>query len=325
MKKIRRYILIFSVFCSSLILFMVSAPAYGAADICVVADRVSGPYEDAFESFKQEIEKYMPNIHLHHFEEIQSGKLTEKELADKIYSHSPDIVFVIGTESALFVKKNTKNIPIVFCMVLDPLKTGVIDSFSSTGSDGITGVVLDIPPERQFKILKELFPEFKKLGVMCEKGQNEEFFNTASEHAGKYGIMMIKKELSKEFDIKKALASFKNEIDCLWAFVDPFVYNAAYSRTILLFTLRYKMPFVAFSSAYVKAGALMALECDYADIGRQAALQVEELIKGRDIQNIPVQYPEKIDLVINERTAGIIGLRLSGEILKKAAKIFGND
>ena len=79
---------------------------------------------------------------------------------------------------------------------------------------------------------------------------------------------------------------------------------------------------MAFSAHYVKAGALLALECDYYDVGRQTGEIADSILKGTDPGTIPITFPRKKNLVINKRTAKTIGVNIPRDVLKKAAKVF---
>ena len=119
-----------------------------------------------------------------------------------------------------------------------------------------------------------------------------------------------------------SLKEIIKEADLLWAGVDPLVYNVKSSQYILLRTLREKVPFIAYSSLYVKAGALAAFECDYDDIGRQTARVAIEVIADKKAGSLPVAFPEKRRLIINKNTAKIIGVRIPRKVLEEAEVIF---
>jgi putative ABC transport system substrate-binding protein len=85
--------------------------------------------------------------------------------------------------------------------------------------------------------------------------------------------------------------------------------------------LKTGVPFIGLSSAFVKAGALMALSCDYTDIGIQAAETAKRILDGENPKDIPIAVPRKVLLCINMRTAKHIGLNIPTSIIELADEV----
>ena len=86
----------------------------------------------------------------------------------------------------------------------------------------------------------------------------------------------------------------------------------------MLKTLTTGTPFMGLSSSFVEAGALLALSCDYGDVGKQAAEVASRVLKGEQPACIPISVPRKVSLCINLRTASYIGLRVPDHVIKLA-------
>ena len=271
--------------------------------VAVVFSRTLGPYEEAFDGFKKEFKTQ--NIDVSY--EVFDLQKDSDGIKDSISNLNPDVIFAIGTAAALYSKDNIKKTPIVFSMVLNPGKNGVVDSLASPGKN-ITGVSLDISIDEQFDAIKRIKPDTKKIGMLYD-AQNKKWLKLKAEAAAKRkGIGVLAIPVHTESKVLDAVRGICDEADFLWAAADPLIYNSHSAKHILLITLREKKPFMAFSSHYVKAGALMALECDYSDVGRQAAEMAGMILGGEVAGVIPVRAPRKTRLVINNRTARTIGL-----------------
>ncbi|MGB2601496.1 MAG: ABC transporter substrate-binding protein [Candidatus Omnitrophota bacterium] len=314
----KKIILLYIVICM-LFLGTICSEAVLAAEqqtICVIKSRSIQPYREAYSGFQKELSDEVYNVI---YKEYDFQKFVEKtaELVKEIDESKANLVFVIGTEAAVFARKSIKDIPVVFTMVLNPVESGIVDSLRRPGGN-ISGVCLNIPIEVQFKVLKRVIPRAKKVGMLYDKRTKSEIVREAELAAAKAGLKLISKPIYAKNEISPMLDKIFKEADCLWASVDPMIYNSATARHIILSTLKEKIPFMAFSEHFVKAGALMALECDYYDIGQQTAKVAVELLKGVLPHDMSIKLPRKTKLVINVKTAENIGINIPQNLLDGA-------
>ena len=94
------------------------------------------------------------------------------------------------------------------------------------------------------------------------------------------------------------------------------------AKAILLTSFRNKVPFIAPSSAWVKAGALYSLEVDYNDIGVQTGEMADSVLRGKRVGSITPQEPREVRYSLNLRTAEHMRLKFSGDIVSGAAQVF---
>lgn len=296
-------------------------PAFSAEEpaIAVISSRQIKPYQDALSGFEEELKGNGYKLSPHRYD-LDNAKGKEPQLTGEINALKPALIFVIGTEAALFAKENFKDRPIVFSMVLSPAKAGIAKSLTNPG-DNLTGVSLDISPEAQFRKLKEILPEVRRVGIIYNAKEGD-WIRSIEEAARKSGLSLVAKPVNAESDVPGKLSEVTKEADCLWAQVDPLIYNTQSSQHILLTLLRDKMPFMVFSAQYVKAGALLALECDYHDIGRQAARIAVRVLNGENAGSIPVVFPERTNLMVNQRTAQLIGINIPKKLLEEAKEVY---
>jgi putative ABC transport system substrate-binding protein len=288
-------------------------PRQGQDDTPLIALVFSGdlpPYQMAINGFVQRIqqEKKMPNIAS--FCLPSSAPAQETDLVQDISRQDPALILSIGTAASLFARKNFPQTPIVFAMVLSPAENGVLDG-PGGGRKNITGVSLDIPVKKQLEKFKGLVPTLKRLGFLYDASKKTPLKEEVKAAARAAGLELVAIPIASQAKTLDAVERVAQETDGLWAAVDPLIYNQNSAQPILLETLRNRLPFMAFSSPYVKAGALLALECDYADIGRQAAeLTLRILRSGEDPDSIPPASPRKTRTIINRKTAERLGITL---------------
>ena len=278
--------------------------------IAVIRSQDIIPYGSAFIGFQEELKKFEKEVRVEYvdfnFDEYISQP---QELISKMIQTKPQLIFTIGTEATVFAKQNFKDFPIVFSMVLDPVASGIVKSFDSS-QENITGVSLKISVEEQFKNLKQILPKISKIGMLYDAQKMIALKDEAERAAQNLNLSLVAVSVLSKSEVDQALEDILEKADCLWAGVDTLIYNAQSAEHILLMTLRNKIPFMAFSSHYVKAGALLALEADYEDIGRQTAELALKVLRGESAGKIPVQSPRKIQLVTNKKTAELIGVKV---------------
>ncbi len=287
--------------------------------IAVVSIKSVNPYNQAFSGFEQElkdsgVKKFLYQFDLGSFEDNQG------ELVNKINILKPNLIFAIGTKATLFAQENFKEVPIISSMVLSPVKSGVSGNPEGLG-DSTVEVSLDIPLEVQFKKLKEVLPSVKRVGVLYN-AKDYEWIKRVAMVGRKYGLAIVAKPVNAGTDVPRLLDEIVKEVDCLWAQADNLIYNVQSSEYIILTLIRNKLPFMAFSSSYVKAGALFALECDYVNIGRQSAILAIRILKGADPKLIASVEPKKVMLVVNQRIAQLIGINIPLEIMNQAKEVY---
>jgi len=290
--------------------------------ILVVVSRPLEPYRNAILGFKNElIEK---NIKAR-YEEFDFSASIEKEadFMGRLNKAAPDLVFAVGTESGLFVSNFVKNVPVVFSMILNPVESGVVSSLSRP-SGNVTGVSLNISIDDQFGLMKKMMPSMARVGMLYDAEQRLWQRDKALAAAERKGLSLLALPIHSESGVLAATEKVCGETDFLWAAPDPLIYNATSAQHILLVTLREKKPFMAFSSHYVAAGALVAQECDYEDVGKQAGQIAIKVLGGASPESIPVEAPRKTRLFINAGIAKLIGLDIPRDLLDKADTIIGN-
>jgi putative ABC transport system substrate-binding protein len=318
-------LLLKSFFISILILLIFTPQIYAREKvIAVVLSRDITPYSEALRGFEDYLndqgEKFWIaspyNIHGKHDDSLENANII-KEIRVK----RPDLVLAIGTPAAMLMQKNIKDIPIVFSQVLNPVASNLVTSMNSSGSN-LSGSSMDISYKTQFKKMKETLPNLKNIGVLYNPTENEATIRKAINAASSLGIKLIPVQVRDEKLVPKALLDTFPDIDALWAVADSTVFSKDSIRYILEQTIKNNKPFMGLSEHFVKAGALIALSCDYYDIGRQSGEVALKIFKGKKPANIPITTPGKIKLFLNLRTADYLKLRIPDNIVSSAEKIY---
>lgn len=288
--------------------------------MAVIKSQDIKPYNIALEGFNKALEE--EGIKALTFNYDMKGWEEEgRKIAQEVISKKPDIVLTLGTKATRIALQDIKDFPVVFSAVLNPIDSGLVKSLKCSGNN-LTGASVDIPVKTQFEWLKEVVPNVKKIGVLYNPDETKVVINDASKIAETMKLKLIAVPVYSQKDVPKATKDLVRKIDALWAVADSTVFIPQSTKFILLHTLRMKIPFMGLSSGFVNIGALLALSCNYEDIGRQSGELAVRILAGEKPSTIPITVPRKTFLSLNLRVARQIGLNIPSHIVDKAHEVF---
>lgn len=286
--------------------------------VLVLQSRDIEPFRQAVEGLKSVLESSHIETIVQTHGSAKSGE--SQTLAETAASLGVSVLVTVGTVATDDVLAQHIDVPLVFCMVLDPVGRGFVDSLDEPGG-AVTGIALDIPLEAQFKALEEVLPEARRIGVLYSTPRNKELVREAEVVADRLGLQLVPAEIASEQAVPSVLRNLTDEIDALWGIADPVAFSNVSTEHLILHTIRNRIPFMGLSASFVKAGALLALSCDYHDVGRQTGETVLEVLKGRLPGDIPVSFPRATALHLSMRTARLIGVEIPPEVVEKAKEV----
>ncbi len=301
-------------FLVAIILHCTMAPLAQAGEKVQIATVISSyikPYNESLHGFYKTLNER--GVVYEHHEFVLDGTLGEDELISKLRVLRPDIIHTVGTKATRIVKDQIKDIPVVFSMVLNPKASGLVKSMESPGNN-LSGASMDIPVVLQFKYMKKILPKTDTVGVIYSNAETGLVVADAKKVSARMGIKLVGIEVAGPSDVTSAMKQLVGRVDFLWSVADSNVFTRETIREILLITLRDKVPFMGLSPGFVRAGALVALNTDAGDIGREAAEVAASVLEGDNVGKIPVHVPDNVKVVMNKNTMELIGMELPKEI-----------
>lgn len=227
----------------------------------------------------------------------------------------PDLIVTVGVAALdgtleRLAKKDAAWARIPVLAILLP--QAVFDSrlaASGVGRRPFSAVVLDQPIGRQMALIRRALPNMRHVGVLPGPQTRPQLRQLASEAgARKLELVVSAHEVRTQEEIFPALKAVLEEADLILALPDPLVFNASTLQNILLTAYRARAPLVAFSPAYVKAGAVMAIYSTPTQVARRAAEMVRVWQGGR---GLPAPQPSReFAVVTNAKVAASLGLAL---------------
>lgn len=303
----------------SVFILLANAPATLARDFIAVVKSREGvePYEVALKGLRRSLKEKGPDPVIGEYHLPEGGR-EKSDLLAEIAKKNPRLIVTLGSAATASISKTVKDTPIAFCMVLNPMASGFIRSMNNSGNN-LTGASLDIPIQTQFEALRSVVPSAKKVGVIYNPQETDSVVQQARKTAKEIGIDIVGIAIGSGEKVPDALRTLDNsKIDALWSVADSTAFSSGSLEFILLHTLRNKIPFMGLSPAFVKAGALMALDVDYQEVGAQCGGLAAKILAGDPPSSLPVTTPQRVTLHVNLKTAETIGLKISPERLKGA-------
>jgi len=261
------------------------------------------PVEQVIEGFRDEFRRLGLGLDLV-VHRLESG-------ATPAWGGSVDLILALGSGAASLAEAGSFQVPVVTSLVMRPSELPHL-----TRS---TGVYLEFPPEVEFQWLRRVLPEARRVGVLYS-AQNEEWVGRAEGAARAAGLDLVALRVDRPADLPRALEAITRSAEVLLGVADLVVLTPETARTVLLASLRGRVPFVGMSGSWVRAGALYALDRDYQDVGRQCAEMAAALLTGQGAAARPAP-PRKVLYAINTLTAERLRVALSPDILGKASEV----
>ncbi len=251
-----------------------------------------------------------------HTESAQGNPSLSSQIATKFVNQDADIVVGVGTISAQsFVKyANQDKVKLVFSSVTDPKAAGL------SNNKNIFGVSNFIPVAPQLELFQKIQPNMKNLGFIYNPSEvnSLKLLRKTDEECKKLRINLISQTANKTSEIPQAVSKLSQKVDALFISND----NTALSAlpAIIRIASKAKIPVYVSDTDSVGLGALAAFGPNQYSIGLQTAGIIKKLLSNLTI-DVPIEYPNKNDIYINEDTAKKIGINIPNEIKIQASKI----
>lgn len=248
------------------------------------------------------------------YQNAQGEQANCMTIAQKLVNDKDDLILAIATPAAQAVANLTKTIPILVTAVTDPASAKLVASNEVPGGN-VSGTSDLTPVEAQIKLLKQLVPSVKNVGMLyCSSEQNSKFqIDLAKKVCDSLGIAYIDATVSNSNEIQQVVQSLIGKVDAVYTPTDNMI--AAGMATVSIVTTPAKLPVICGEGGMVDQGGLATYGINYYELGKQtAAMAVSILRDGKKPAEIPIQYLQKADLKINMDVANAIGISIPEEL-----------
>ena len=254
-----------------------------------------------------------------------------QELTAELVRKKVDVIWAITPPAAVAAARATTSIPIVFVRVAAPLELGLGASFARPGGN-VTGVAstagFDVYHKR-LEFLRETLPEARRFAAIdpgvaiyttVSGGVVQLNIESAVSLARRLGIDLVRYTVDKVEDLDTAFAAIEaSGSQALMVGASPLILRE--TRRIVDFANRSRLPSAFIESSFVEAGGLLSYGSDLMATILQSLTQVDKILRGAKPAEIPIEMPTRFDLVINQKTARMLGLTIPPSILVRAERV----
>jgi putative ABC transport system substrate-binding protein len=283
-------------------------------------------FPDALEAFRRELHRlgYIEGRNLTIEFRWAEGNLDHmRKLAEELVRLQVDVIVAPSSVYTGAAKQATSTIPIIFLSHADPLRTGHVASLARPGGN-VTGFSLMMTETnvKSLELLKEALPNVSRVAVLYEPAtpSHGPGLKAALEAGPKLGLHIQAVAAPSAADFETAFATMSREgAQAVLALSTPLFINGALQLAEL--SLRHKLPSFYGPKQHVHAGGLMSYSPDRSDLWRRGASYVDKVLKGAKPADLAVQQPTRFELVINLKTAKVLGLTLPPTLLARADEV----
>ncbi len=245
------------------------------------------------------------------------------DLAAELVRLKVDVILAGSTPGALAAKKATTTIPIVMVMGGDPVASGLVISLARPGGNvtGVTALVQELTGKR-IELLKEAVPGVTRVAFLSDPTfpDSEPSLKGAESAARALRVQLRVIEVHHPNELEKAFAAISNERAGA-LMVEQAVMFTQHRRRIVELAAKSRLPAMYGLREYVDAGGLMFYGTSLQEMYYRAATFVDKVLKGAKPGDLPGEQPTKFELLINVKTAKVLGLTMPRSLLLRADRI----
>jgi len=242
--------------------------------------------------------------------------------AAELVALKPDVILGAPASAAVALHRETRTIPVVFAQVPDPVGLGMVESLSRPGGN-ITGFALYeyAIALKWLELLKEIAPHVTRAGILydLEQPTSPAYLKTIEATAPSFKVQILPDAVRDAEAIERAISTLASGTNGgLITLPGAFMTR---HRDLIISLTAHRLPSISAYRYYVAGGGLASYGVDNLDLYRRAAGYVDRVLKGEMPANLPVQFADKFELVINVKTAKTLGLEVPVSLLARTDEV----
>ncbi|SHO51762.1 putative ABC transport system substrate-binding protein [Anaerocolumna xylanovorans DSM 12503] len=258
------------------------------------------------------------------YENAQADNSLAGQIADGFVSKKVDLICAIATpmaQNAYGAAKNTK-IPVIFTAVTDPVLAKLAND-DKTPAGNVTGTSDKLPVEQQLKMIREILPDAKKIGILYNTSEANSV-SAIEEYkalAGNYGFEIVESGITATADIPLATDNLLTKVDCVSNLTDNTVVSSL--PVILKKAGEKKIPVFGSEIEQVKKGCLATVGIDYYDLGVKTGKMAAKVLKGeKKASDMNFEIIDQAAFYGNTAAAKDLGIDLPKDLTDSAKEMF---
>jgi putative ABC transport system substrate-binding protein len=244
--------------------------------------------------------------------------------AAELVALKPDVIVAGYGPTSPILQQLTRTVPVVFAQAVDPVGVGTVESLARPGGNmtGFTQFEYGLSV-KWLELLREVAPHVSRVGVVRDVGNSPVGIGqwaVLQSFAAPLGVELRPINLRDPGEIERTVSAFTGGLNS--GLIVIVGLTAGVQRELIIsLAARHRLPAVYFNRFFVEAGGLMSYGPNVIEQYRRAAGYVDRILKGENPADLPVQAPNKYEVVINLKTAKTLGLTVPPSLLARADEV----
>jgi len=254
------------------------------------------------------------------YQNAQGEQANLQTISQKFVQDKPQLVLAIATPSAVAMANATTEIPILITAVTDPVSAKLVKSNEKPDTN-VTGTSDMNPVADQLKLIKEIIPTAKKIGIIYNSSEvnSQVQADIADQAAPGLGVEMVKVTVTASNEVMQAAQSMVGRVDAIYVPTDNMVVSALAS--VVKVGEDNDIPVFGAESNTVENGAVATVGIDYYQLGRMTGDMAVQVLKGEKPQDMAIQQQQGSDLILNLKAAQNMGVTVPEAVIAKAKTV----
>ncbi|MBF0180251.1 MAG: hypothetical protein HQM03_09530 [Magnetococcales bacterium] len=249
-----------------------------------------------------------------HTVDLQGKEDATASVAAEVARYAPDIIFNIGSQAHQVANEKFKEIRQVFAAVINWRRFPVGEYALGVSNEPMSGM--------QFSLMRSLFPNLKRIGVLFSPEVNREWVETAAEEAKSWQFDLVTRPITDPSRLRDQLINLLEESDALWLISDPVVLSSK-EAVLAIFAGADKLrkPVVAYNELFAQYGAALVVSVDTPTIGRQAAMLAKKILNSPKPAGEKVVSPAGSYVILNRKQVSRYDLKINNDAIDMINRI----
>lgn len=256
------------------------------------------------------------------YQNAQNDQTNLNTIVQKFKANKKDLIIAIATPSAQAAASVTTEIPVLFSACTDPLGSGLVADLEKPGGN-VTGTSDAVSAAKIMELAERITPGIKVVGALYNSSETNSIsvINNLKEYCASKGIEVVEGTVTNSSEVQQVTQSLAGKVDAIFSPIDNTIASAM--PVVAQVAENAKIPVYVGADSMVSDGGLATYGINYTVLGRETGTMAVEILNGKKPRDMPVKTMEDMDIYVNKRTAEAIGITIPEDVLKEAAKVFG--
>lgn len=254
------------------------------------------------------------------YQNAQNEQANLKTICQKFVSDKCDVIIAITTPAAQAAFGETKDIPIIFSAVTDPVEAQLVEDFNAPGGN-ITGTSDLVAADKIMDLALKITPDVKTIGALYNSSEvnSVSVVDDLKDYAKKNGLKVEEAAVTNSSEIQQAAQSLAGKCDAVFSPIDNTVASAMSVASDVF--VKAKVPFYVGADSMVADGGLATYGINYESLGTETAKMAAEVLKGADTATMAVRVMDDMQAYINQKTADALKIEIPEDVKKDATNL----